>query len=47
MADFSLNAEVRTVEGKKVKQLRREGFIPVQSMVRQSNLQKFNSKNAN
>lgn len=28
MADFSLNAELRTVKGKKVNQLRREGFIP-------------------
>jgi large subunit ribosomal protein L25 len=28
VADFSLNAELRTVKGKKVNQLRREGFIP-------------------
>ena len=28
MADFSLNAELRTVKGKKVNQLRRDGFVP-------------------
>lgn len=28
MADFSINAELRSVKGKKVHQLRREGFVP-------------------
>jgi len=28
VADFSLNAELRTVKGKKVNQLRRDGFVP-------------------
>jgi large subunit ribosomal protein L25 len=28
MADYSLNAELRTVQGKKVNQLRRDGYVP-------------------
>ena len=28
MADFSIEAAPRTVVGKKVKQLRRDGFVP-------------------